>query len=54
MTKDRLEELLAHVRALKSADKQAGRLHALDVLQDIESILEKLKEKCGPQQSTVL
>ena len=46
MTKERLEELIAHIRVLMKSDEQSGRLPALELKQDIESLLEELKTKC--------
>ena len=45
MTQERLEELLSHVRILMGADKQSGRLYALDLKTDLEGLLLELIEK---------
>lgn len=44
MTKERIQELLDHVRTLMGSDKQSGRLYALELKTDLETLLEeKLK-----------
>ena len=40
MSKERLQELLGHIQALRSADKLAGRLYAEELKAEIEDLLQ--------------
>jgi hypothetical protein len=38
--KERLQELVRHIRVLRMADERSGRLLAMELKEDIEALLE--------------